>query len=127
MGYNVKIWSLVDREDGKSSPGRRRRRQRGGGRQGGEEALGRLPEISNRVNFVHMEQSVPIKGKRIFILKLSAHNAQDFLYNKLSSNKNGIKKKIIEINIEKCFDRINHNTIMNKLIAPRELKQGRRC
>lgn len=54
----------------------------------------------------------------------SAHDAQKLLFNKLSSNARGINKKILEIDIEKCFDRINHNTIMDELIAPRELKQG---
>ena len=54
----------------------------------------------------------------------SAHDAQRLLYNKLNSSCNGINKRILEIDIEKCFDRINHNAIMDKLIAPRELKQG---
>ena len=54
----------------------------------------------------------------------SAHDAQKLLFNKLSSHANGINKRILEIDIEKCFDRINHNTIMRGLIAPRELKQG---
>ncbi|MEO1376144.1 MAG: reverse transcriptase domain-containing protein, partial [Cyanobacteria bacterium J06635_10] len=54
----------------------------------------------------------------------SAHDAQKQVANHLTSEKKGINKKILEIDIEKCFDRINHNTIMNELIAPRELKQG---
>ncbi|NJN13945.1 MAG: RNA-dependent DNA polymerase [Richelia sp. RM1_1_1] len=54
----------------------------------------------------------------------SAHDAQKAIYNYLNSNSNGINKKILEIDIEKCFDRINHNTIMSELIAPRELKKG---
>ena len=54
----------------------------------------------------------------------SAHDAQKLLFLKLSSKANGINKRILEIDIEKCFDRINHNTIMNELTAPRELKQG---
>ena len=54
----------------------------------------------------------------------SAHDAQKLIFNQLRSTSKGINKKILEIDIEKCFDRINHNTIMSKLIAPRELKQG---
>jgi len=54
----------------------------------------------------------------------SAHDAQQLLFSNLGSFANGINKKILEINIEKCFDRINHNAIMDNLIAPRELKQG---
>ena len=54
----------------------------------------------------------------------SAHDAQKLIFNQLRSTSKGINKKILEIDIEKCFKRINHNTIMSKLIAPRELKQG---
>ena len=54
----------------------------------------------------------------------SAHDAQRQVANHLTSGKNGINKRILKIDIEKCFDRINHNIIMDELIAPRELKQG---
>jgi group II intron reverse transcriptase/maturase len=54
----------------------------------------------------------------------SAHDAQRQLYNNLSSNANGIEKRVIELDIEKCFDRINHTAIMDRLIAPRSIKQG---
>lgn len=53
-----------------------------------------------------------------------AHDAQKLLFLNLNSKAKGINKKVLEIDIEKCFDRINHNTIMSELIAPRELKQG---
>lgn len=42
----------------------------------------------------------------------SAHDAQRMLYNNLNSNANGIDKRVIELDIEKCFDRINHSSIM---------------
>lgn len=48
----------------------------------------------------------------------SAHDAQKQVFYNLHSNVFGINKKIIELDIEKCFDRINHSTIMNNLIAP---------
>jgi RNA-directed DNA polymerase len=54
----------------------------------------------------------------------SAHDAQKQVFLNLSSNVNGITKRIIELDIEKCFDRINHSTIMDNLIAPRALKTG---
>lgn len=54
----------------------------------------------------------------------SAHDAQKLLQINLKSNSNGFNKRILEIDIEKCFDRINHNAIMDNLIAPRELKKG---
>ena len=54
----------------------------------------------------------------------SAHNAQKFLFDNLRSMSNGKDKRVIELDIEKCFDRINHTTIMDKLIAPKSLKTG---
>ena len=54
----------------------------------------------------------------------SAHNAQKYLFDNLRSTCNGINKRVIELDIEKCFDRINHSAIMDRLIVPRELKLG---
>ncbi|WP_373545584.1 group II intron reverse transcriptase/maturase [Chamaesiphon sp.] len=54
----------------------------------------------------------------------SAHDAQKILFLNLSSHSNGINKRVIELDIEKCFDRINHSAIMDNLIAPAGLKLG---
>ena len=54
----------------------------------------------------------------------SAHNAQKYLFDNLRSTCNGINKRVIELDIEKCFDRINHSAIMDNLIAPARLKLG---
>ena len=54
----------------------------------------------------------------------SAHDAQKILFLNLSSHANGIDKRVIELDIEKCFDRINHSVIMDNLIAPAGLKLG---
>jgi RNA-directed DNA polymerase len=54
----------------------------------------------------------------------SAHDAQRILYNNLRSSCNGINKRVIELDIEKCFDRISHTTIMDNLIAPKGMKLG---
>ena len=54
----------------------------------------------------------------------SAHNAQKYLFDNLNSRVNGKDKRVIELDIEKCFDRINHTSIMDKLIAPKSLKTG---
>jgi RNA-directed DNA polymerase len=50
--------------------------------------------------------------------------AQKILSINLRSSSNGIEKRVIELDIEKCFDRINHSTIMDNLIAPSRLKLG---
>jgi RNA-directed DNA polymerase len=54
----------------------------------------------------------------------SAHDAQKILFTNLRSFANGIDKRVIELDIEKCFDRINHSAIMDNLIAPAGLKLG---
>lgn len=54
----------------------------------------------------------------------SAHDAQKHLFNQLNSHSQGINKRVIELDIEKCFDRINHSAIMDNLIAPAGLKLG---
>jgi group II intron reverse transcriptase/maturase len=54
----------------------------------------------------------------------SAQDAQRQLFNNLNSKANGIDKRVIELDIEKCFDRISHAAIMSNLIAPKNLKIG---
>jgi len=54
----------------------------------------------------------------------SAHDAQKILFINLSSKSHGIEKRVIELDIKKCFDRINHSSIMDRLIAPRGIKTG---
>jgi RNA-directed DNA polymerase len=50
------------------------------------------------------------------------HDAQKILLLNLNSNANGKHKKILELDIEKGFDRINHQSILNKIIAPQRVK-----
>jgi len=54
----------------------------------------------------------------------SAHDAQKCLFHNLNSQAKGVYKRVIELDIEKCFDRINHSSIMDKLIAPLGIKTG---
>ncbi|MDJ0533431.1 MAG: reverse transcriptase domain-containing protein [Xenococcaceae cyanobacterium MO_207.B15] len=54
----------------------------------------------------------------------SAHDAQKILFSNLRSSNNGINKRVIELDIKKCFDRISHSSIMENLIAPSGLKLG---
>ncbi len=49
----------------------------------------------------------------------SAHDAQKILFSNLSSNSKGYKKRVMELDISKCFDRISHSSIMKRLIAPK--------
>ena len=56
------------------------------------------------------------------------HDAQKVLFSNLNSLANGIKKRVLEIDIAKCFDRISHKAILNRVIAPEFIIGGiRRC
>ncbi|MEO1378613.1 MAG: reverse transcriptase domain-containing protein, partial [Cyanobacteria bacterium J06635_10] len=54
----------------------------------------------------------------------NAQDAQKFLFQNLNSKVNGYGKRIIELDIKKCFDRISHKSIMDNLIACAGIKQG---
>lgn len=54
----------------------------------------------------------------------SAHDAQRVLFLNLASNKGGRHKRILELDIKKCFDRIRHEKMMEKLILPQSFKTG---
>ncbi len=51
------------------------------------------------------------------------HDCQKMLFNNLRSQSNGKTKTILELDIEKCFDRISHKVILDKVIAPRYVKK----
>ena len=55
-----------------------------------------------------------------------AHDVQKRLQQALRSGVNGKTKTILEMDIEKCFDRISHETIMSKVQLPEAAKRGLR-
>lgn len=58
----------------------------------------------------------------------SAHDAQKYIFTNLNSQGNGYKKRVLELDIEKCFDKISHKAILNNLIAPQCVKESiHRC
>ena len=54
----------------------------------------------------------------------STHDAQTKLFHNLRSQSKGYEKRVIELDISKCFDRISHSSIMKRLIAPKAIKLG---
>ncbi|BAY80649.1 reverse transcriptase homolog (plasmid) [Calothrix parasitica NIES-267] len=56
----------------------------------------------------------------------SAHDAQRYIYEHLkrSKTRSNTKKRVIELDIKKCFDRISHRTIMKELIACKGINDG---
>ncbi|MBV8885881.1 MAG: reverse transcriptase N-terminal domain-containing protein [Chroococcidiopsidaceae cyanobacterium CP_BM_RX_35] len=51
-------------------------------------------------------------------------DAQKILQINLKSDANGIEKRVLELDIEKCFDRISHTSIMERLTTPKGNKTG---
>ena len=56
----------------------------------------------------------------------SAHDAQKVLFLNLNSSSKGYQKRILELDIEKCFDRISHKAILERVIAPEFIINGLR-
>ncbi|NEP40779.1 MAG: hypothetical protein F6K35_16705 [Okeania sp. SIO2H7] len=54
----------------------------------------------------------------------STQDAQKHVFLNLAGNKGGKEKRVIELDIEKCFDRISHSAMMSKIIAPQQIKMG---
>ena len=54
----------------------------------------------------------------------SAHDAQRYLFGNLNSQGKGIDKRVLELDIEKCFDRISHAKLMEEVVAPHAIKLG---
>ncbi len=52
------------------------------------------------------------------------HDAQKYVFDHLGSLADGRNKRVIELDIEKCFDRINHKAIMTNVIASQQIKTG---
>ena len=60
----------------------------------------------------------------------STHDAQRVLFSKLQKKgkEDNRKNRILELDIEKCFDRINHEAILKRIIAPQYVLNGlHRC
>jgi group II intron reverse transcriptase/maturase len=52
----------------------------------------------------------------------STHDCQKQIFNNLRSKSKGASKRILELDIEKCFDRIDHADLMRRVIAPTRIK-----
>ena len=52
------------------------------------------------------------------------HDAQKMVFQNLNSRVKGMDKRVLELDISKCFDRISHKAIMDELLCPRNLSLG---
>ena len=53
----------------------------------------------------------------------STHDIQKTIFINLNKNANGVNKTILELDIEKCFDKINHDKLMSLIEAPETIKR----
>jgi RNA-directed DNA polymerase len=55
----------------------------------------------------------------------SCHDVQKLLFSNLNGGQaNGLSKRILELDIEKCFDKIDHKFLMQSIQLPKAAKQG---
>ena len=54
----------------------------------------------------------------------STHDVQKSLFDSLNSQSKGHLKRILELDIEKCFDRIDHTTLMKQVVLPSIASNG---
>ncbi len=54
----------------------------------------------------------------------STWDAQKMIFQKLRSRSNGRDKTILELDIEKCFDRIGHSALLKQIMAPQSIKSA---
>jgi RNA-directed DNA polymerase len=54
----------------------------------------------------------------------STHDAQQMIFANLRSFAHGAEKTILELDIEQCFDRIDHGCLMRQVVLPQRMKQG---
>ena len=54
----------------------------------------------------------------------STQDVQKKLFHNLNSQANGINKTILELDIQKCFDQIDHRYLMSQISLPKQAKQA---
>lgn len=67
-------------------------------------------------------ESIASKGSYGFRPRRSTWDIQTNIFLNLQSTSNGYNKSILELDIEKCFDKINHNKLMSMIKLPRHSK-----
>jgi group II intron reverse transcriptase/maturase len=51
------------------------------------------------------------------------HDVQKLIFMNLKSDANGFQKRIYELDIEKCFDKIDHNKLLSLIVLPNSAKK----
>ena len=94
-------------------------------------AAGNIPTISDRAWQCLIKYALEPAHEATFHARSygfrtgrSAHDAQKYLFLNLNSKVEGINKRVIQLDIENCFDKISHQAILDRLIAPQSIKMG---
>ena len=92
-----------------------------------------IPTIADRawqclLKFAAEPAYEAIAGERSYGFRpgRSTHDAQRLIFNNLSSRGRGRNKLILETDISKCFDEIDHQVMLNKVVLPKEAIKGLR-
>ncbi len=97
----------------------------------GSSRILKVPTMADRSWQSHVKNAIEPAHEAIFNARSygfrpgrSTQDAQKVIFLNLRSMSNGREKRILELDIEKCFDRINHSIILRKIIAPSNIKTG---
>lgn len=97
---------------------------------GTQRGLG-IPTIADRAYQCLLKFALEPYGEAIFNSNSygfrpgrNTHDVQQAIYLNLNSQAKGLTKRILELDISKCFDQINHKAIMQRVTLPSHAKNG---
>lgn len=97
---------------------------------GTQRGLG-IPTIADRAYQCLIKYALEPYGEAIFRANSygfrpgrSTHDAQMTIFNNLRSRASGINKRILKMDIEKCFDKIDHTALMKQVVLPSKARNG---
>ena len=90
-----------------------------------------IPTIADRAYQCLLKYALEPYGEAIFSQNSygfrpgrSTHDVQKAVFNNLRSQSKGYQKRILELDIEKCFDRIDHTALMKQVTLPSKASNG---
>jgi RNA-directed DNA polymerase len=97
---------------------------------GDQRPLGGIPTLKDRAMQCLLKYALePVyeahasRGSYGFRPGRSTWDIQKNIFINLQSTSNGFKKRVLELDIEKCFDKIDHNKLMSMVILPGSAKK----
>ncbi|MGL5078482.1 MAG: group II intron reverse transcriptase/maturase [Waterburya sp.] len=97
---------------------------------GSRRGLG-IPTIADRAYQGLLKLALEPYGEAIFNANSygfrpgrSTHDVQSAIFHNLNSQAKGESKRVLELDIEKCFDQINHTALMEQVVLPSHARNG---